>query len=388
MLNVFQPSLGDEELEAVRRVFASNWIGKGHVTAQFEQAFAAFCGVSAQHMRSISCATEGLFQAMTLLNIGPGDEVVLPTLSFVGAANAVLAAGARPVFCDVDARTLNATAADIEVCLSPRTRAVLLLHYGGVPCRMEEILALLMSRSIALIEDSACSVASTWHGRACGTLGDIGIWSFDAMKILVTGDGGMVYCRNPEMSIRLERLIYLGLEQPSGYTQAMTVTDEDKGPSAALQRPWWAFEVTEPGRRAIMNDIAAAIGLVQLHRLPLFIERRRQIHALYNEALADLAWLQLPPPLPPDCQSSYYFYWVQCPNHLRDALALHLRRCGIYTTFRYYPLHRVRVYGFYGQLPRAETAAATTLCLPIHQSLDDDDLARIVEAIWAFGTRI
>src|SRR5688572_24343074 len=133
MIHVFQPSLGAEELEAVRRVFESNWVGKGAVTDRFEAAFARHLAVDRGCVRSLSSCTEGLFQAMTLLGIAAGDEVVLPSISFVGAANAVLAAGATPVFCDVDRRTLNTTAADLEQAMTSRTRAVILLHYGGVP---------------------------------------------------------------------------------------------------------------------------------------------------------------------------------------------------------------------------------------------------------------
>src|SRR5687768_8465038 len=180
-INVFQPTLGAEELEAVGGVFASSWVGRGARTDRFESEFAAHLGVDRGLVRSVSCCTEGLFQSMDLLGIGAGDEVVLPTISFVGAANAVAACGATPVFCDVDPRTLNATAGTLEPKLTTRTRAVLLLHYGGLPARLHEILPLLHGRRVALIEDSACSVASRIDGRACGTFGDVGVWSFDAM---------------------------------------------------------------------------------------------------------------------------------------------------------------------------------------------------------------
>src|SRR5678816_2362158 len=159
MINVFQPALGAEELEAVRRVFESNWPGKGKVTDQFEADFARHLGTDRELVHSTSCCTEGLFQAMTLLGIGPGDEVVLPSISFVGAANAIMASGAQPVFCDVDGASLNCTADTIESCITARTRAVLILHYGGVPCDMEAIGGLLARRRLLLIEDNACSVA-------------------------------------------------------------------------------------------------------------------------------------------------------------------------------------------------------------------------------------
>lgn len=370
MINVFQPALGEEELTAVADVFASNWIGKGRLTAEFEAAFAAHLGSDPALVRSVSCCTEGLFQALALLNVGAGDEVILPTISFVGAGNAVVAAGARPVFCDVNRRTLNATAETIAPHITPRTRAVIILHYGGVPPDMDAIAALCAERGIALVEDAACSVASAWNGRACGTFGDVAVWSFDAMKILVTGDGGMVRCRTAEMAGEAEQRLYLGLETASG----LSSREKDR---------WWEFEVGLPGRRAIMNDVASAIGLAQLRKLPDFIARRRQVHVAYEAALAGEGWLERPPAIPAQALSSYYFYWVQTPH--RDRLASFLRENGIYTTFRYYPLHWVDFYGSEAELPGAEQAARTTLCLPLHHALTDEEVGCVVAAVRRFG---
>ena len=375
MINIFQPNLGPEELAAVQRVFESNWVGKGKVTDQFEVQFAAHVGVERRLIRSVSCCTEGMFQAMTLLNVGRGDEVILPTISFVGAANAVLSCGASPVFCDVDGRTLNPTARHLEERISPRTKAVLILHYGGVPCEMDEICSLLRSKRIALIEDSACSVASRYKGKACGTFGDIGVWSFDAMKILVTGDGGMIYCRTPEMARRVEELVYLGLVTESGL-------------SSAAESKWWEFEISCSGRRAIMNDISSAIGIEQLKKLPKFIARRKEIHERYTEGLSKIDWLRLPPEPPPQNESSYYFYWIQTKTQIRDDLARYLRGKGIYTTFRYYPLHWVKFYGANVTLPNSEAAAQTTLCIPLHHSLTDDEVERVIDSVSGFTKRL
>ena len=372
MINVFQPSLAEEELEAVRKVFESNWIGKGKLTNRFEAEFAQHLGVQADLVRSVSCCTEGLFQAMALLGVGPGDEVILPTISFVGAGNAVASTGATPIFCDVDPRSLNVTVDTIAAALSPRTKAVMLIHYGGVPCDMDAIAALLAPRAIPIVEDSACSVSSTYKGRAAGTIGDIGIWSFDAMKILVCGDGGMVYCRTPEMAQRAEENLYLGLVTKSGF-------------ASKVDEKWWEFDISGFGRRAIMNDVSSAIGLEQIKKLPGFIARRKQIHEMYDAALADQDWLTLPPAIPNHVTSSYYFYWVQVPGGQRDAFARYMRENGVYCTFRYYPLHRVAGYGSNARLPNADRAADSTLCIPIHQSLSDADVAQIVELTRAYG---
>jgi aminotransferase len=375
MINIFQPALQHEELEAVQRVIESNWVGKGKLTDRFEADFARYTGVDRSLVRSVSSCTEGLFQSMTLLGIQPGDEVILPSISFVGAANAVAESGAKPVFCDVDRRTLNPTEELIEQKITPKTRAVMILHYGGMPCPMDEIVELVRRKEIALIEDSACSVASRYKGKACGTFGDIGVWSFDAMKILVTGDGGMIYCNSAEMAQRTEQQTYLGLLTKSGY-------------SGEVNTKWWEFDISCYGRRAIMNDIASAIGIEQLKKLPDFISRRNRIHEFYNHALSDVDWLQTPPDIPLWAQSSYYFYWIQTRSDIRDRLAKHLKDNGIYTTFRYYPLHWVKFYGACTRLPYAEEAAQTTLCIPIHQSLSEEDVHKIVDSIREFGKRL
>ena len=375
MINVFQPELRREELEAVEKVFASNWVGKGKVTREFETRFAAWLGVRPDVLRSVQCCTEGLFQAMELLGIGPDDEVVLPTISFVGAGNAIAARGARPVFCDVQARSLNPTARTIEPMLTPKTKAVLLLHYGGVPCEMDAIVDLTASSKIALVEDSACSVASRYRGRACGTMGDIGVWSFDAMKILVAGDGGMVWCRHPDLAKQAELGLNLGLGGVSGFSRE----GGDR---------WWEFEISGFGRRAIMNDISSAIAIQQLAKLPQFIARRRQIDEAYRKLLADVSWLELPPEIPDHVESSYYFFWIQSAPPRRDGLATFLRDRGIYTTFRYHPLHRVQAYGTTAGLPGADLAADRTLCIPLHHSLSDSDVDRVVSTIRAFHNRV
>lgn len=370
MINVFQPSLGEEEIFAVGEVLRGGWVGRGTRTTAFEQAFAEHLGVDPGHTVGISSCTEGLFLAVRLADIGPGDEVVMPSISFVGAANAVADRGGRPRFCDVDERTLNPTVGQVAAALTPHTRAVILLHYGGEPGDVVEIAELCRARGVLLIEDAACAVASTVDGRACGTFGDIGLWSFDGAKVLVTGDGGMLTARDPELVARARILAYHGLAQVSGYSQA-----------AQGSRRWWDFQVSEFSGRSVTNDVAAAIGLVQLRRLPGFIARRAEIAARYDAGIAEVPGVFTPPPGRPGGRSSHYFYWVRFADGVRDDVAGDLLDAGVYTTFRYAPLHRVTRFGWAGALPGAEAAAARTLCLPIHQSLTDDDVARVINLV-------
>lgn len=374
MINVYQPSLGEEELNRIKEVFDSNWLGKGKLTDEFESSFAAHLGVDKNRVLTTNCCSEGLFSSMRLMDIQPGDEVIMPTISFVGAGNAVCDHGAKLVLCDVDTRTQNVRAEDIEKVLTPKSKAILLLHYGGISCEMDEILALAKDRNLKVIEDSACSVASSYKGRACGTMGDMAMWSFDAMKILVCGDGAMLCFNSPELRERASKLLYFGLESKSGY-------------SNSVDKKWWEFEISCFGHRAIMNDVTAAMALEQLKKLPGFIEKRKEINDHYNERLGDLDWLDTPLPLKEYQKSSYYFYPIQVKKDVRDDLAKFLRENGIYTTYRYFPLHRVAAYDASGEFPNADFAANHTLNLPIHQALTSDEVEYIADKIIEFGNK-
>lgn len=373
MINVYQPTLGKEELARLEQVFASNWIGKGKLVAEFEEKYAAHLGTGRNQVLSTNCCSEGLFSSMHLCDIKPGDEVILPTISFVGAGNAICANGSVPVFCDVDRRTLNARAEDIEKCITPKTKAVLLLHYGGIPCEMDEIMALADTYKLKVIEDCAAGVCSSYKGKALGTFGDMGMWSFDAMKILVCGDGAMLHFRDPELREKADKWLYFGLETKSGYENSVA-------------QKWWEFDISCFGHRAIMNDMTAGVALEQLAKLPIYMEKRADVDKFYNENLKDIEWLELPLPLPEYSKSSYYFYHVQVKNGKRDQYAKFLRENDIYTTYRYYPLHRVPGYKALDvKCPNADYATDNTLCLPMHQSLSQAELEYIVEKTREFG---
>ncbi|APU15521.1 MULTISPECIES: DegT/DnrJ/EryC1/StrS family aminotransferase [Actinoalloteichus] len=370
MINIFQPSLGTRELAAVQEVFESNWIGRGPRTAAFEAEFARHIGVDPGHVTSVNSCTEATFLAMELAGVGPGTEVVMPTVSFVGAANAVAARGARPVFCDVDPHGLNPTADSIRAAMTPRTKAVLVLHYGGYPGDIAAIAQLCRERGVLLIEDAAIAIDSRVDGRACGTFGDLAVWSFDHGKIVVTVDGGMLYVRDPELAARAPRLAYFGLEQASGYDQAQR-----------SRTRWWEFEVSAFARRSVTNDVLTAVGSVQLSRLPEFMARRREVARRYDQEFAGLQGMSCPPQLPEGHETSHYMYWVRFDGGIRDEVARDLYERGIYTTFRYPLLHKVAAYGSDVVLPDAEDAAERTLLLPMHQSLSDDDVERVVTAV-------
>lgn len=383
MINIYQPSLGKEELKAIEDVFRSNWLGKGPKNDEFIKLFASklitenaagvgFAEARPENLLTISSCTEGLFQVIDLY-VEAGQEVILPSISFIGAANAIVAKGAVPVFCDVDAHTMNPTVEDIEKCMTKNTAAVLILHYAGVPCDIENIAKLCSDRNVKLIEDNANSPFSRIHVKSTGTFGDVGIWSFDSMKQLVTGDGGMIYCKNLSDAEKLRKKCYLGLESKSGF-------------SNSVDQKWWEFDISSPSRRCIINDIQAAIGIEQLKKIDSQLMKRKIIHNFYDKELSDIEWLTTPKLIPNYIDSSYYMYHIQMVNTKdRDRLAKYLRNAGIYTTFRYYPLHLVNYYfDEKCRLPHTEIAAKSTLCIPLHQSLSKSDITKIVETIRSF----
>ena len=374
MINVYQPTLGKEELDALQEVFESNWLGKGKRVAEVEEKYAEHLGTSKDLVLTTNCCSEGLFSSMHLLDIQPGDEVIVPAISFIGAGNAVCAHGAKLVLCDVDPRTLNARAEDIEKAITPKSKAILLLHYGGIPCEMDEIIALARKHNLKVIEDAAAGVCSRYKGKAIGTIGDMGMWSFDAMKILVCGDGAMLHFNTPELRHKADRWLYFGLETKSGYENSVA-------------QKWWEFDISSFGHRAIMNDITAVMALEQLKKLPMYMEKRKVVADFYNQNLKLFSWIELPPTLPEYVETSYYFYHVQITNGKRDQFAKFLRESGVYTTYRYYPLHRVPGYGVTGNFPNADYAADNTLNLPIHQSISQDDLNHILAVVKEFDEK-
>jgi dTDP-4-amino-4,6-dideoxygalactose transaminase len=375
MINIFQPSLGRRELNKIKEVFSSNWLGRGSVVHDFEEKFSENLSSNKDNFYAITCCTEGLFLAAEIFEFLPGDEIIVPTISFIAAGSAVVSSGATLVLCDVDKHSLNATAETISKKITNKTKAIILNHYGGHPCDMDKILELAESNNIYVIEDSACAVQSFYKGRACGTMADMGLWSFDSMKSIVTGDGGMVYLKSTELMEKTKEQCYLGLP-------ARSTSGVDK--SLEGDDIWWEVQINRPGRRAIMNNVTAAMGVVQIDRLQGFIDRKKEIYEAYDNAFSPIDWIETPPKLIEDCTNSYYFYWIQVSE--RNKLAHYLKDHGVYTTFRYWPLSRVDYFSGNNPLdfPNTEYAAENTLNLPIHQNLSDNNVNKIISLIINF----
>jgi dTDP-4-amino-4,6-dideoxygalactose transaminase len=375
MINIFQPSLGDDEIALIKEIFSSNWLGKGTAVNDFESGFAQSLSSNPERFLSTTSCTEAIFLSAKLFNFSKGDEIIVPAISFPSIGSAIIESGATIVICDVDKHSLNVRAKDIQKVISDKTKAIYITHYGGIPCEMDEITKLCKQHKILVIEDSACAVRSFYKGQACGTIGDMGMWSFDAMKTLSTADGGMMYIKDPDKRIEAEERLYLGLP-----VKSKSGLDSSSGNTAS----WWEFEMNRTGRRAIMNNVTAAMGLAQLDKLSEFIEKRKNIQDIYISKLDKVGDIILPPIPEYEHTSSYYFFWIQ--TKYRDKLAKYLLDKGVYSTFRYWPLNKIKLFTEYvtSEFPNSDYAASHTLNIPLHQSLSDEEVNLVISSIKNF----
>lgn len=366
MITVFGSAAGAEEAAEAAEAITGNWMGAGPKVRRFEQDMAERLGVPDLVMTNSGSAA--LHMAVTLLDLPPGSEVVLPALTWVACAQAVLLAGCVPVFCDVDLDSHNVTADLVAARMTSRTRAVMVVHYAGKPVDMAPVLAL----GLPVIEDAAHAVDSRHGGRACGTIGTIGIFSFDPVKNLATPDAGAVAARDPALVRRARELRHCGVDK-TGFQ------------AREAKSRWWEHQVTAIYPHYGPNDVAAGVGLAQLRKLDRLQERRRAIWETYQERLADLAWITRPLEAADDERHSYFCYTIRVAGGRRDELAHYLLERGIYTTLRYQPLHLLPIFGGAASLPNCEALDGQALSLPLHPRLSGRDLARVIDAVQSFG---
>lgn len=371
---ISRPSLGEEEAAAAREVILSGWVTQGPEVAAFEAEFAAYVG--APHACAVSSCTTALHLALHALGVGHGDEVVTVSHSFIATANAVRYCGARPVFVDVDPRTYNMDPSLLERAIGPRTRAVLAVHQMGMPCDLPAILGVAYERGLPVVEDAACAigselrVGSSWErvGRPHGT---VACFSFHPRKLLTTGDGGMLTTRDPDLD-RTFRLLR---------QHGMSVSDSVRHSSRAV-----IFEeYPVVGFNYRMTDIQAAIGRIQLRRLPGMLARRQALADAYRRALRGLVGLEAPY-RPAWARSNYQSYPVRvterCPLSRDDLMRALLAR-GISTRRGIMNAHQEPAYAdcWADRLPRSESARDGTLLLPMYDALSEDEQAYVIDAL-------
>jgi len=365
---VMRPWLGEEEALAAAEALRSGWIAQGPRVAAFETAFAETVG--ADSAVAVSSCTAALHLAMRIAGVGPGDEVVVPSLSFIATANAPTYVGARPVFADVDACTQNVTAETVEAVMTPATRAVIVVHQVGVPADLDSLHALCDPRGILVVEDAACAIGSTYHGHLIGPDSELVTFSFHPRKLVTTGEGGMLVSRRPDWAARARALREHGMSVSAAERHASDVPVTES--------------YLEVGFNYRMTDLQAAVGLVQLGKLEPMVAHRREQAARYQELLGAHPGIGVPHD-PPWGTTNYQSFSVSLPEDVdRDAVMTRMLTDGIATRRGVMAAHLEPAYAdAQASLPVTERLVRSSLILPLFESLAPDEQVWIVERLAA-----
>ncbi|MDB5773382.1 MAG: DegT/DnrJ/EryC1/StrS family aminotransferase [Burkholderia sp.] len=369
------PDIDDDEINAVSECLRSGWVTTGPKTKEFEQKFSAYLGGGREAI-SVNSATAGLHLALEALGIGPGDEVIVPTLTFTATAEVVRYLGADPVLVDVDPVTLNIRIDAIKAAVTHRTKAIMPVHYGGLPCEMDPILEFARDHGLYVIEDAAHAFPAKYKGRLVGTLeSDATVFSFYANKTMTTGEGGMIVTSNAALAERVRTMRIHGINR-------------DVFDRFVSKTPSWFYQVVAPGFKYNLTDIAAAIGIQQLRKIDRFLARRKQLAQRYADELA-----RFPLVLPVDATDggvhAWHLYVVRLNADARigrDAFIDRLSEYGIGTSVHYIPLHRHPYWRDRYRLlpehfPEADAAYQRMVSLPLYTRMTDDDQSRVIRVL-------
>jgi len=370
------PEIGDEEIAEVVDTLKSGWVTTGPKAKRFEAAFTEYLGDPSLESIAVNSATAGLHLALEALGIGPGDEVITTTHTFTATAEVVRYLGADVVLVDVDPATLCIAPQAIEQAITPRTKAIVPVHYAGLAADMPAILALARKHGLKVVEDAAHALPTLSAGRLVGTLdSDITVFSFYANKTMTTGEGGMIVTRDPGLAKRMKVMRLHGMSRDAFDRFTATV-------------PSWYYEIVAPGFKYNLTDIAAALGLQQLKRIDGFLKRREELAAALDAGLAGLP-LILPPRAPQGDQHAWHLYVVRLTDDARvsrDAFIERLFALGIGVSVHYIPLHlqpywRDRYQLQPQQFPHSQRAFERMVSLPLYTRMTDADVARVCDAV-------
>ncbi|MEX8498247.1 MAG: DegT/DnrJ/EryC1/StrS family aminotransferase [Leptothrix ochracea] len=372
------PELGEEEIAEVVDTLRSGWVTTGPKARRFEQDFAAFLGDESLHCIAVNSATAGLHLALEALGIGPGDEVITTTHTFTATAEVVRYLGADVKLVDIDPATLNIDPAAIEAAITPRTKALMPVHYAGLAADMPAIRAIARKHGLKIVEDAAHALPTTSGGQLIGTLdSDATVFSFYANKTITTGEGGMLVTRDAALAARAKVMRLHGINR-------------DAFDRFTAKVPSWYYEIVAPGFKYNLTDIAAALGLHQLKRAHAFQQKRAQLAQIYHQALQDLPLILPPQPAPGELHA-WHLYVVRVRPDApigRDRLIEALFNAGIGCSVHYMPLHlhpywRERYDLQASDFPHSQQAYEQMLSLPLYTRMTEADAQRVVDAVRA-----
>ena len=372
-IQIATPSLGEEEWQALREPIESGWLTQGPKVAAFEKAFATRHGV--QHASAVTSATTGLHLALASLDIGPGDEVIVPAFTWVATANVVVYCGATPVFVDVDRITFNIDLKDLARRVTPRTKAIIPVHLFGL-CADIDAVRSDIRLDIKIVEDAACAAGAALRGRPAGSLGDLGVFSFHPRKSITTGEGGMVTTNNDKLAERVRML--------RNHGASVSEEERHQGP-----RPYLLPDFDLLGFNSRMTDLQGAVGLVQLRKLDQFIDERAQMAARYRKELADIQWLRLPQE-PSDGRHAWQAFVTyvdpKTAPRPRNEMMEVLQQHGVATRPGTHAVHMLGYYQkHYGlkpdDFPGARDCDRHSMAIPLHNRMSAEDQAYVIDAL-------
>lgn len=376
------PEIGEEEIAEVVDALRSGWVTTGPKTRQFEQDFAAFLGEDGLHAIAVNSATAGLHLALEALGIGPGDEVITTTHTFTATAEVVRYLGADVRLVDIDPATLNIDPAAIEAAITPRTKAIMPVHYAGLAVDMDAIADIARRHGLKVVEDAAHALPTTWKGRLIGThASDAIVFSFYANKTMTTGEGGMLVTRSSELAARAKVMRLHGINR-------------DAFDRFTAKVPSWYYEIVAPGFKYNLTDIAAALGLHQLKRVQGFQAKREALAQRFDAALADLPLILPPRPVHAGDLHAWHLYVVRLKDDAgitRDQLIETLFADGIGVSVHYIPLHlhpywKERYALQPESFPHSHKAYERMVSLPLYTRMTEADVDRVVASVRrAFG---